>query len=299
MTTSTRLISGGHEIDPSTVAALRDSSGDVSDVAALRQRMDEEGYLYIPGLLNRDEVLAARREILERLARDGALAEDAELMDGVLRPGNTSAFRPDLTKGNRALERVVYDGPMMRFWHDFLGGDVRHFDYTWLRTVPPGTGTASHCDIVYMGRGTPRLYTAWTPLGDISYELGGLIVLEKSQRHEGLRKTYCQMDVDAVCTNRPKGTSKWSAGTGGWLSKNPNQIRASIGGRWVTGEYRAGDVIVFSVYTVHASLDNLTADRIRLSSDTRYQLASEPADERWIGENPIAHGPAGKRGKIC
>jgi len=50
--------------------------------------------------------------------------------------------------------------------------------------------------------------------------------------------------------------------------------------------------------TVHASLDNQST-RLRLSSDSRYQLASEPADERWIGPNPIAHGPAGKKGKAC
>ena len=58
--------------------------------------------------------------------------------------------------------------------------------------------------------------------------------------------------------------------------------------RWLTTDYRAGDLLVFSMYTTHCSLDN-TSDRIRLSSDTRYQLASEPLDERWIGENPIAH----------
>jgi len=45
-------------------------------------------------------------------------------------------------------------------------------------------------------------------------------------------------------------------------------------------------------------LDNQT-NKVRLSTDTRYQLASEPIDERWIGENPPAHGPAGKRGLIC
>lgn len=49
---------------------------------------------------------------------------------------------------------------------------------------------------------------------------------------------------------------------------------------------------------VHASLDN-HSDRYRLSSDSRYQLAGEPVDERWIGPNPIARGPAGKKGKIC
>lgn len=50
--------------------------------------------------------------------------------------------------------------------------------------------------------------------------------------------------------------------------------------------------------TVHASLDNCS-NQIRLSADSRYQLACEPADERWIGPNPIAHGPKSKRRMIC
>ena len=61
---------------------------------------------------------------------------------------------------------------------------------------------------------------------------------------------------------------------------------------------RAGDMLVFSMFTVHTSLDN-HSDRIRISSDTRYQLASEPVDERWVGENPPAHGPSIKQGMIC
>ena len=27
--------------------------------------------------------------------------------------------------------------------------------------------------------------------------------------------------------------------------------------------------------------------------------ADEPADERWMGEEPIAHGAAAKRGRVC
>ena len=71
-----------------------------------------------------------------------------------------------------------------------------------------------------------------------------------------------------------------------------------LGGRWLTTDYQLGDVLVFSMYTMHASLDNQT-NQFRLSSDTRYQLASEPVDERWIGETPIGHGVASKRGMIC
>ena len=85
---------------------------------------------------------------------------------------------------------------------------------------------------------------------------------------------------------------------GGWLSQNPVKLRANLGGRWLTAQYRAGDLLTFTMKTIHAGIDN-ASDRIRLSSDSRYQLASEAIDERWIGENPIAHGPEGKRGMIC
>ncbi len=63
-------------------------------------------------------------------------------------------------------------------------------------------------------------------------------------------------------------------------------------------EYRMGDLLIFSIYTVHGSLDN-PSWQIRMSSDSRYQLASEPVDERWAGENPPAHGGNVVKGMIC
>lgn len=299
------LQSGGHQLDlaPKHFGSLHDSSGDLANMAALRQRMAADGYLYLPALLDRDLVLEARKTITDRLAAEGALDPDYPSIDAVIRPDRKMAFRPDLTKKNEPLLQLLYgeDGELMQFWKAFLGREVRHFDFTWLRAVTPGRGTPSHCDVVYMGRGTPNLYTTWTPLGDVDYAQGGLMVLEGSHRHERLRRTYGQMDVDSYCENREgiAGKDAWAKGTAGWLSKNPNQIRQSLGGRWLTGEYHAGDVMVFSVYTVHASLDNTTADRIRFSSDSRYQPADEPVDERWIGDNPVGHGTAGKRGRIC
>jgi hypothetical protein len=60
------------------------------------------------------------------------------------------------------------------------------------------------------------------------------------------------------------------------------------GGQWQTSAFKAGDVLIFGMFTMHGSLNN-TTNLFRLSTDTRYQLASEPVDERWIGEDPIAH----------
>jgi hypothetical protein len=51
----------------------------------------------------------------------------------------------------------------MNFYSRVLGGEVRHYDHTWIRAVSPGRGTAPHCDLVYMGRGTHDVCTAWIP----------------------------------------------------------------------------------------------------------------------------------------
>ena len=64
-------------------------------------------------------------------------------------------------------------------------------------------------------------------------------------------------------------------------------------------DYKAGDLLTFNMLTVHAALDNRVPDSLRLSSDSRYQKASEPIDERWVGENPPGHGPDGKVGLVC
>ncbi len=294
-----RLTTQGRELDlsPQAFGELRASLDIIDNGPALEIRMREDGYLYLPGYLNREEILGVRSVLLERLAEANCLEPETLIENAVARKDHGSYFMPELADDNPALMHLLYEGRMMAFYERLLGGEVRHFDFTWMRAVTPGQGTAPHCDIVYMGRGTTNLYTAWTPLGDIPMEIGGLMVLEGSHKHDRLRENYGTRDVDTYCTNhndmRSTGNSSFGA-----LTFNPIRLRERLGGRWLTANFRAGDLLTFSMYTVHCSLDN-HSDQIRLSSDTRYQLASEPVDERWVGENPIAHGPAAKRGKIC
>ena len=164
---------------------------------------------------------------------------------------------------------------MMGFFARYYEADVRTYDYKWLRVVGPGGFTGAHYDVVYMGRGTKDLFTVWTPLGDVPLEQGPLAILVGSHRFEKVRETYGQMDVD-----RDKVT--------GWFSNNPMETVDQHGGRWGTHEFRMGDVLIFGMFTMHGSIDN-HSNRFRLSCDTRYQRADAPIDERWIGENPIAH----------
>ena len=155
-----------------------------------------------------------------------------------------------------------------------------------------------------MGRGTHQLLTCWIPYGEVPLEVGGLMVLEGSHRQSDRLKNYLELDVDQYCENRAHDVEKvrvqggWSHRQNGSLTKNPVSLREKLGGRWLTTHWQPGDFITFKVTLVHASLDNQT-DTIRLSSDTRYQRASQPADARWVGANPAGHGPRAKQGMIC
>lgn len=294
-----RLTAQGRDLDtsPEAFGELRPSMDVIDDADALRARMQEDGYLYLPGYLDRDEVLDVRAVLTSRLANAGLLDEHYPVSQAIARPDHAAYFMPELAHDNPKLMTLLYAGRMMAFYERLLGGPVRHFDFTWMRSVGPGGGTAPHCDVVYMGRGTPNLYTAWTPLGDVPYDVGGLMILENSHRNERLRAGYGTKDVDSYCTNHNNMRATGSRSFGA-LTHNPVRLRERLGGRWLSAPFQAGDLLTFSVFTVHASLDNHSRE-IRLSSDTRYQLASEPADERWIGENPIGHGDKAARQLIC
>ncbi len=242
--------------------------------------MDDKGYLFFPGFLDRESVISARRLILESLRSEGALASQSDMDEAVARPG----FRSDFQSENERfpqVQEVVFAESVRRFFDAFLGGESRPLDHIWLRIKSPGRSTAPHCDIVYMGRGTQNLFTIWVPMGDIPLELGPLMILEGSHRVETLREGYCRMDID------DNGNwKKWRFRHGGFFkggqyTKNPVGAQKELGGRWLTADFKMGDLAVFSTYTLHGSIDNRT-DQIRISADARYQLASDPVDDRWV-----------------
>jgi len=305
MPLTTTLSSCGHELDMSDEAFgyVRSSADCLDDVAELRRRLEDDGYLYISGFFDPALIHDARASVCDRLAADGWLDPAYPAIEGIAHPDKTSNFNREPARNNPAIERVVYGPELLGFYRTLFGEPVRHFDYTWFRALSRGQGSTPHCDLVYMGRGTHQLLTCWVPYGDTPLEMGGVMLLEGSHKKSDRIKAYLELDVDAYCENRPEEVKKVKD-EGGWshpgfLSKNPATLREKLGGRWLTApEWKAGDFITFGMTLVHGGLDNQTR-RMRLSTDTRYQRASQPIDERWIGENPIANTRAGKRGRVC
>ena len=298
---------------------LRPSDALIGDPEALRARLEEDGYLFVPGVLDREAVRAGRMDLLGRVEAQGALDPAYPLEDGVLRPGATDrGLWQSYPSTSDALMSVLRGEEMMGFFARLLAGEIRSYDFVWLRDQPRSHGVDPHCDVVFMGRGTPDVLTCWTPFGDIPLGGGGLMLLEDSHRKSVERiADYLRQDVDSYCVNGPNaeavstGTMRWEHWDrpapgrewDGEIASDAVALREEWGGRWLTApQFRMGDVLIFTMRTVHAGTDNAT-NALRLSTDSRYQRADAPVDERWVvgenGEAPVGHGAGAKLGKIC
>ena len=192
---------------------------------------------------------------------------------------------------------------------------VRGYDFIWLRNQPRRHGIQPHCDLVFMGRGTPDVLTCWTPFGDIPLGGGGLMLLEDSHRQSvGGSPTTSRQDVDTYCENGPNadavrnGTMRWEhwegprPGATGAARSPRTRSRCASNGAGAGSPRRSSawaTCSVFTMRTVHAGTDNETPS-CGCRRTRRYQRADAPVDERWVrgehGEAPVGHG-LGRQGR--
>lgn len=255
-----RVTCNGTPVDtsPERFGPLREST--LADPAELRARLATDGYVFLRGVLPVDQVRDCRARVL---------AVHAE----ALLPGTDGVAREPLPGGVLTAERLLqanrlpcypalcHSASVVGVHEALLGGLIHLHRRKIIRLLPPGGRVGDvHQDLCYLQEGTDRVLTSWIPLGDTPLEVGGLMVLDGSHVHGPLPH----------CRHMPP----------------PSVVQDELGGLWRSADYRAGDMIVFSSTLVHTGLDNTDTEqrRLRLSSDTRYQLASDPLDARWQNE---------------
>ena len=281
------------DLSPSKFGELRSSNDILNNPIKLRSRMKNDGYLLLRQILDPKLVKDCRKELAEKLDSIGDIDRRYPLIDTILNPESKNSqmsatgFAKKLGAGP-AVQQLVHQGEMIDFYTHFFGQSVRPLDFIWVRSVRGGSAAPCHYDWVYMGRGSNQLLTSWTPVGDVPKIEGSLAVLEGSHQFDKLIQSYGSIDVDDQNSNPQQFKASYT--------RNPVEVQKQFGGQWLTTDFQAGDLLIFTMHTMHCSLDNQSPNnRIRLSIDTRYQPDSDEADERWIGENPIAHSKAAKR----
>ncbi|XP_078619638.1 uncharacterized protein LOC144886771 [Branchiostoma floridae x Branchiostoma japonicum] len=254
----------------------------LEDPVALRQEMADKGYLFIRGLHDRQEVLDARLEVVKYVKESGEEKLDSSFpwQQGVLDSRCGRGCVPFMEGKNSithsdAVLRVI-EGPRPRaFFKTLLRAEPQTFDFKWLRAMYNEGFTGAHVDWVYMSRGTDQVYTMWTPLGDVTMEMGTLAVCEGSHNlhsFQHFQDTYGSLDIEEA---NLKGT--------GWFTEDPLEITRRFGGQWKSADFQAGDVLIFTMRTVHMSTVNST-QFARVSCDTRWQPAGLPCDPRFVGD---------------
>ena len=126
---------------------MRDSSGLMDDVDALRQRMAEDGFLLIRNFHDRNEVMGVRHGILTKLAEQNKLHPEHPLMEGVIHPNPAQQETPTVRGRDHlksdALRRLVYGRRTMTFFERFLGGEPMSYNFQWLRAVGTNSGSTA------------------------------------------------------------------------------------------------------------------------------------------------------------
>ena len=75
---------------------------------------------------------------------------------------------------------------------------------------------------------------------------------------------------------------------------NPLDFAKARDTRLLSAHFRPGDIVVFSMLTLHGTLDNCTpSGHIRLSCDMRFQPATAERDPRYFGPHPTGTTGAG------
>jgi hypothetical protein len=238
---------------------LRDSRDILQDTRALRDRLAEDGYLFLPGVLDASEVTSVQAELRTALHGIGWLADPLRLAVADQGLGfRTESFRTVYPAVLRleSVHRLAFTPVLWALMERLLGGGIFCHPARVVRLSPPSAdpgryATRAHQDYVVQHVTTDAV-TAWIPFTACDPDKQGLRLIPGSQRR-------------------------------GFLPTDP-----SLGGRrplylpvapddpaWATADFAPGDLVLFHSLTVHGGGPN-TSDELRLSADVRYQLLDEP-----------------------
>jgi hypothetical protein len=291
-----KLTANGFIIDqrPEAFGELHDSTADAGDPASLQRRLAEDGYLFLRGVVNKDLLASIRALIVGELRRRAYLSSSPD-------PGEELRALPDVNvygvlpqlNGHESVRQITELRSLMRITSDLFAEQAKALNLVRVRAAGPGRGELPHCDWVYMSRGTDRLLTTWMPVADVPIERGPLMILERSHRENPFTQKYLTLDADRLGVLDGLRLKHRRLVHGGRYSRRPDRVRSEFGTRWLTADFRPGDVVLFGPRCLHATLDNQTAD-FRVSIDARFQPAADAIDPRFDGQTPIGHSERDK-----
>lgn len=238
---------------------LRHSSDVLADTGELRDRLAEDGYLFLPGVLDTSEVDAVQAELRAALHGVGWLADPGRLAVAGRGLGfRTESFRTVYPAVLRleSVHRLAFTPVLWALMQRLIGGEIFCHPARVVRLAPPSAppgefATRAHQDYVVQHVTTDAV-TAWIPFTACGPDKQGLRLIPGS--HD---RGFLPTDA-SLGGRRPL-----------YLPVPPDDPD------WATADFAPGDLVLFHSLTVHGGGPN-DSDELRLSADVRYQRVDEP-----------------------
>ncbi len=247
---------------------LESSNHLLGDNDLLREHMAQQGYLYFEDVLEAAPIERLRDDILNILDQAQWLdhsysTHEARTNTVPVVEGEPAYFAVyDKIQMLESLHGLAHEAALSDIMRSIVGESAFPHPLSIARLSFPNNDectTPPHQDYPN-NQGTEALYAAWIPLHDCPQQRGGIAILEGSQ-------TLGLLPLE------------FSLGAGNRQARLPEQAQAM---RWLSADFRLGDLLVFGSMTVHQALPNLSENQLRLSVDFRFQEEQQPLTPRVL-----------------
>lgn len=281
----------------------------------MRRRFDDDGYIFVKGLMPREDVLDMREAYFKHLQPTGILKPGSSPRDGIFDVAadpiaHNGVGGSDLPEDADRVDKLesahslpIYlaflKHPKLRtFVREFMGWEKEVLiKRTLLRhNVPNGLSTGIHYDKIFLRAGEAEFLTAWVPIGDCTAEGGGLMYMENSTDVGKAMEADFMKRAEHLSPEERINGFNVNMAKDGQLSHNAVELTKEImtgrwdgtsqttkPRRWLVGNYEAGDVVFHNPYMIHGAVKNEDPlGRIRLSTDLRFYEEGSDLDQRWM-----------------
>jgi hypothetical protein len=266
---------GSLPIDGEYVVPMTPSNHIFHDPVALRQQLDQDGYIYLKNLVPRESIRGAYVDVCrqleknnwwskevedELLQRDGFTFGAASPPAGTILPTPVTPFH--ITE---KVSKACFGPSIVASVRHLFGGGAECMNFNSLDLSFSGERHGFYMPSVYMNQGTKLVLTCWVALHDMPFNVGGIVCSKGSNSSPAfakVRETYGAHEVETgdICGD---GTLTW----------DPADVWNLGGGECplATSSFEPGDVVFTTVYTMQSFSTNLSK-QWRLSAQSRWVM---------------------------
>jgi Phytanoyl-CoA dioxygenase (PhyH) len=229
-----------------SVAQLTDSTDLIGNADALRQRYEDDGVLYLRGVIDTQLMNWAQQQYRGALAAEGLidLANEAPIWTGKA----TKLWRPCDVLGTSVWHEVVKQPLLNSIMHNIFAAQPIWIPIAAHRSSLP-TGPLQAGQDIFAGRHQDGFYNegmlftiCWMPVRNVNMDHGSFAVAPGTHKRGSLHDTS--------------------------LPRNAIPAASIPEDAWRSTNFRVGDVLIFNYLTAHTGLPN-PSNEIRLSLDVR------------------------------